>query len=204
MPIALPPHARYTQSAIEPRCDFIQQGDTVLRPRLVVDGWGAGYRITFDGRRQLTHLYLPGEIIGVWRSNQPSFYHSVMSVTRLSLIEFSALPDSDVVQAECALIERQLENSIFRLGCLNAYERMAHLFLELGERLTIRGLGTRDTYRMPLTQELLADLVGISSVHVNRTLQQMRADKVIRLVHGDMTLTDPEALAEQVNYQSLH
>lgn len=204
MPIALPPHARYTQSAIEPRCDFIQQGDTVLRPRLVVDGWGAGYRITVDGRRQLTNLYLPGEIIGVWRSNQPSFYHSVMSVTRLSLIEFSTLPDSEVAQAECALIERQLENSIFRLGCLNAYERMAHLFLELGERLEIRGLAKQDSYRMPLTQELLADLVGISSVHVNRTLQQMRADKVIQLVHGDLVLTDAQGLANQVHYQSLH
>ncbi|MFC3308841.1 Crp/Fnr family transcriptional regulator [Blastomonas aquatica] len=175
-----------------------------MRPRLVVDGWGAGYRVTFDGRRQLTNLYLPGEIVGVWRDNQPSFYHSVMSVTRLSLIEFSTLPDSEIVQAECALIERQLENSIFRLGCLNAYERMAHLFLELGERLEIRRLGSRDAYRMPLTQELLADLVGISSVHVNRTLQQMRADKVIRLVNGDLSLTDPSALASRVHYQSLH
>ncbi|GGB72316.1 Crp/Fnr family transcriptional regulator [Blastomonas aquatica] len=204
LPIEWPNHNRYSQTAIEPRCDFIQQGDTVMRPRLVVDGWGAGYRVTFDGRRQLTNLYLPGEIVGVWRDNQPSFYHSVMSVTRLSLIEFSTLPDSEIVQAECALIERQLENSIFRLGCLNAYERMAHLFLELGERLEIRRLGSRDAYRMPLTQELLADLVGISSVHVNRTLQQMRADKVIRLVNGDLSLTDPSALASRVHYQSLH
>lgn len=204
LPTALPPHTRYCPTAIEPRCDFIQQGDTVPRPRLVVEGWAAGYRITFDGRRQLTNLYLPGEIIGVWRSNQPSFYHSVMSVTRLSLIELSTLPDSDILQVECALIERQLENSIFRLGCLNAYERMSHLFLELGERLAMRGPGQREAYRMPLTQELLADLVGISSVHVNRTLQQMRADKVIQLVNGQLTLNDAAMLADQVHYQSLH
>lgn len=76
------------------------------------------------------------------------------------------------------MFEQQLENSIYRLGCLNAY-------------------------RMPLTQELLADLVGISSVHVNRTLQQMRADNAISLVNSRLTLTDPDRLAEQVHYQPL-
>ncbi|WP_017670713.1 Crp/Fnr family transcriptional regulator [Blastomonas sp. AAP53] len=203
LPIAFPSQSRPPSSFIEPRCDFIQQGDTILRPRLVLEGWAAGYRITFDGRRQLTNLYLPGEIIGVWRTSQPSFYHAVMSVSRLSLVEFNTLPESEVVETECALIERQLENSIFRLGCLNAYERMAHLFLELGERLEMRGHGSEDCYHMPLTQELLADLVGISSVHVNRTLQQMRADGVIRLVNGRLELADRGQLAEMVNYQRL-
>jgi len=203
LPIAFPSQPRHSPSSIEPRCDFIQQGDTVVRPRLVLEGWAAGYRITFDGRRQLTNLYLPGEIIGVWRSNQPSFYHAVMSISRLQLIEFGSLPESDVVELECALIERQLENSIFRLGCLSAYERMAHLFLELGERLAMRGQGEANSYQMPLTQELLADLVGISSVHVNRTLQQMRADGVIRLVNCRLEILDREELADQVNYQPL-
>lgn len=203
LPIASPSHTRQCSSSVEPRCDFIQQGDTVVRPRLVLEGWAAGYRITFDGRRQLTNLYLPGEIIGVWRSSQPSFYHAVMSISRLALLEFSSLPEVEVVEMECALIERQLENSIFRLGCLNAYERMAHLFLELGERLAMRGQGEANGYHMPLTQELLADLVGISSVHVNRTLQQMRADGVIRLVNGRLEIPDREELADQVNYQPL-
>ncbi|MFN3474912.1 MAG: Crp/Fnr family transcriptional regulator [Blastomonas sp.] len=202
-PTHLPAHNRHCQTSVHPRCDFIQQGDTILRPRLLLEGWCAGYRITVDGRRQLTNLYLPGEIIGVWRNNQPSFYHSVMSITRASFIEFTTTADSEVAQSECALFEQQLENSIFRLGCLNAYERMSHLFLELGERLAIRGMGLRNAYRMPLTQELLADLVGISSVHVNRTLQQMRADNAIRLVNCQLTLTDPDALAEQVHYQPL-
>lgn len=168
-----------------------------------MEGWAAGYRITMDGRRQLTNLYLPGEIIGVWRTSQPSFYHAVMSISRLSLIEFNTLPKNEVLEMECALIERQLENSIFRLGCLNAYERMAHLFLELGERLAMRGHGNEERYTMPLTQELLADLVGISSVHVNRTLQQMRGDGVIRLANGKLELKDRTELAERVNYQRL-
>lgn len=199
----LPSHHQLPPMAIQPRCDFIHQGDSILRPRLVVNGWGAGYRLTFDGRRQITALYLPGELIGVWRSSQPTFSHSVMSITKLSLIEFSTPADGDVAVAECALIERRMENSIFRLGCLDAYERMAHLFLELGERLAIRGEGACDRYRLPLTQELLADLVGISSVHVNRTLQQMRADKVIRLANCQLSLADPAKLANMVHYQSL-
>lgn len=203
LPTALPAHSRHYSSSIDPRCDFIQQGDIFLRPRLVLDGWAAGYRITVDGRRQLTNLYLPGDIIGVWRSSQSGFYHAVMSINRLSLMEFATRPDREVTETECALFERQLENSIFRLGCLNAYERMAHLFLELGERLAMRGHGDENRYRMPLTQELLADLVGISSVHVNRTLQQMRADGVIRLVNGNLELKDRDDLADQVNYQPL-
>lgn len=203
MPVAFSTHFHPYSSHIEPRRDFIQQGDTLVRPRLVQEGWAAGYRITLDGRRQLTNLYLPGELIGVWRTSQPSFYHAVMSISRLSLIEFSSLPAAEVLETECALIERQLENSIFRLGCLNAYERMAHLFLELGERLEMRGHGKRDCYNLPLTQELLADLVGISSVHVNRTLQQMRADGVIRLSNSRLELKAREDLAELVNHEPL-
>lgn len=203
LPIAFPQPPRPCSSTIEPRCDFIQEGDTILRPRLVLEGWAAGYRITFDGRRQLTNLYLPGEIVGVWRASHPSFYHAVMAISRLSFLEFNTLPEREMLEAEGALNERLLENSIFRLGCLSAYERMGHLFLELGERLSIRGHGQEDRYHMPLTQELLADLVGISSVHVNRTLQQMRADGVIRLVSCQLELTDRKALAEMVNYQPL-
>ena len=195
--------SRSFETYVAPRSDFILQGDIALHPKLVLDGWAAGYRVTYDGRRQVTKVYLPGDLVGAWRSSQSSFHHSVMAVTRLSLKTLTIFPDPSILQRECALVERLLENSVFRLGCLNAYERIAHLFLELGDRLERRSLGLRNAYRMPLTQELLACLVGMSPVHINRTLQQLKADRAISLTNTRLEILQPDLLADMVSYDAL-
>jgi CRP-like cAMP-binding protein len=68
---------------------------------------------------------------------------------------------------------------IVRLGRLTAYERVAHLVLDIRDRLALVGLAAPDSFPPPLTQETLADVLGLSSVHVNRMLQQLRRDGLV-------------------------
>jgi CRP-like cAMP-binding protein len=93
-----------------------------------------------------------------------------------------------------------LLQQIARLGRQTAHERLAHLLLELNFRLGQRGLAAGGALDMPLTQENLADALGLSVVHVNRTLQQMRRENVIELARGRLRLLDIAALEKVAEF----
>src|SRR5262249_10318746 len=86
-------------------------------------------------------------------------------------------------------------------GRLTAYERVAHLLLELFHRLRPVGFTQGNRYLLPLTQEMLADALGLSVVHTNRTLQQLRRDRLIELNSSAVNILQPEALAELADYR---
>jgi CRP-like cAMP-binding protein len=81
-----------------------------------------------------------------------------------------------------------------RLGRQKGCERMVHFLLELRRRLSAVGIGQPQRFPMPLTQEVLADAIGVTAVHVNRILQQLRAERLIELAAGELTLRDPVRL----------
>jgi len=90
---------------------------------------------------------------------------------------------------------------VARLGWLDAYERLADLLLEFGERLSSAGLAVGGSFPMPLTQEMLADALGLTSAHVNRTLQLMRREGVLDLRGSMVTLLDADRLRSRVDYR---
>ncbi len=92
------------------------------------------------------------------------------------------------------LDEASLLDHIVRLGRQTAYERMAHLLLELRWRLAEVGLGDERKFPLPLTQEVLADALGLSIVHVNRTLQQLRREGLLEMRAGFVELLKPDVL----------
>jgi CRP-like cAMP-binding protein len=79
---------------------------------------------------------------------------------------------------------------------------MAHFFLELQRRLEVTGLGDSQRFPLPLTQEILADALGLSIVHVNRTLQHLRREQLIELRSGVAILLQPAALAQIADYRA--
>jgi CRP-like cAMP-binding protein len=94
-----------------------------------------------------------------------------------------------------------VDASIFRawmvgLGRRSAYARVAHLLCEMGQRLQVVGLAQDGSYDLPVTQTELADALGLTTVHVNRTLQQLRHEGLIILRGGTLTLRDPEGLTQ--------
>lgn len=184
------------------------EGAGGVRPRFVVSGWACRQRLMPDGRRQIFSLLLPGDSIGF--DARPALA-TVSALTALETVDAGAVQDAiraggspglaHAVSANQLLEDALLLDHAVRLGRLTAFERVAHFLLELQHRLEIVGLGDRQRFPLPLTQEILADTLGLSIVHVNRTLQQLRRSGMIELRSGVAILLEPEAMARLCDYR---
>lgn len=115
-----------------------------------------------------------------------------------------AQPGSALAEAyarSAALHEHYLLCQITRLGRLSAYKRVADWLLETQARLAMAGVPTVDQFLVPLTQELLADALGLTSVHVNRTLQALRRDELITWQAGLASVLDRRRLEKLADHK---
>lgn len=187
----------HPSSMIPAKREFSQLGDPVRALR-ILDGWVAGLITLDDGRRQVVDLFLPGELLAP-RSTQAFWHMSLLTLTPVRVTHSPGNVDHD---RQHFLSHVYHTNAIVRLGCLTAYERLGHLFLEIDERLRSPGQNSPTHIDFPLTQELLGELLGLSAVHINRTLQQLRRDGLIVLKGGILQLLDRAALAEVCHFVS--
>ncbi len=186
---------------------LITAGQFFDKPRLVVSGWAFGAVTFADGRRQIVDFYLPGDMIGFSSRVGAKAYASYFALTSLvtasahSFLEAARDQGSEYPGLAKALlaIEEQQEfrriKHIVRLGRQMARERMASLILELAHRLEQCGLAKASAFDMPVTQEILGDALGLSTVHVNRTLQELRREGLIRTTQGRMEILNFEGLS---------
>lgn len=190
------------------RRDIWLEGEPIVCPTMIVSGWACRSRLLSDGRRQILGFLLPGDIIGMCRQPDPIAVSAVNAITPVTICDAPFPEDSgedgrlSVAYAiSGALDEAYLFNHITRLGRQTAYERLAHLMLEFWERLGYAGLISGNRFPMPLTQEYLGDTLGLTSVHINRTLQQLRREHMIEAANSHVTLLEPEALAQVADYK---
>ena len=185
------------------------EDDPVRRPRYLLSGWACRFRLLSDGRRQVLDILLPGDGVGLRAS--PLARAGVVALTRLETVDAEGLfaPASlqaypelvDVLRASADTEEQRMMDHIVRLGRLTALERLGHLLLNLYDRLAVVGRAAEGRYVMPLTQEVLADSLGLSVVHVNRTLQALRRMGLVRHDRGEVWLPDLRALQALVGYE---
>ncbi len=179
----------------------------------VITGWMVQTRTLMDGRRQVVGIILPGDTINLtWHPN-PLSLHGVECVTDVALARAEgllneALSASDGVlwaafTAAHAQDEATMLNTIACLGRQSAYERLSLFFLDLFHRLSRVGLADANSFYMPLTQQVLADKLALSVVHVNRTLMQLGRDGVVIRSKKKVTIADVHALARQMDYRPL-
>jgi CRP-like cAMP-binding protein len=175
------------------------------------DGWLSRYKILHNGCRQIVNFVLPGEIFGL---HACAFKNSLYSVATLTQAALTAIPIESVVKAaeRNAELSRALFCSAVREAAMlgehlidtarrSAYGRVSHFLLELFVRLERVGATDDISFRMPLTQEIIGDALGLSPVHVNRTLRALRDDKLIA-VHGKcVTLLDFGALCRLSDFE---
>ncbi len=176
---------------------------------LIVSGWAAQTRVLADGRRQIGRILLPGDVFGLTPGAAPSAA-GLFALTDLVTADLRAVREAigagrspSLARAWAALqAAEQAEafSHIMRLGRFTAYERTGHLFLELYERLTAAGLTQGASMPMPLTQEMLADCLGLSVVHLNRMVQQLRRSRLISSEMRKVTFLDLERLAADCHY----
>ena len=171
------------------------------KPLLVVSGWAARVRWLSDGRRQILSVLLPGDLLAGGVDSRPLVRSMVMAMSEVRALDASTLYSTNlsllgtsVLLANLAEAERsedvRLLDQVVRLGRQRALERVAHWLLEIEHRLRTAGLSEDGVFNMPLTQELLGDTLGLSIVHVNRTIRELRTQQMLTLNAGRAEILD--------------
>ncbi|WBH18133.1 Crp/Fnr family transcriptional regulator [Sphingomonas radiodurans] len=186
--------------------EIMAEGKRAAEPSMVLSGWACRSRIFRDGRRQILSLLLPGDLIGVCEQRNAMAPTAISALTEVVLCAVPRpLPHQhgliDAYTRSGALDEFYLYRQVARLGRLNAYERIIDFILEIRDRLALVGMGTDDNFPLPLTQETFGDLLGLTSVHVNRTLQRLRRENLLDLRGGVARLKDVEHLMHVVEHR---
>lgn len=189
-----------------PRQDITSEGEQARSVKILEAGWACRCRMLPDGRRQIVALLLPGDACDFDAVAPAPLDHSVTTLTSVSLREipheaFEAMLVAHPRLREARWRDHMLAAAIQRewmvsLGQRNARERVAHLLCEAMARLELVGLADGKVCDFPLTQIDLGEATGLSSVHVNRTLQELRGGGLVRLRDRQLQIADFEALAE--------
>jgi CRP-like cAMP-binding protein len=169
------------------------------------DGWLARYKILHNGSRQIMDFILPGQVFGLQACLFQRALYSVVTITETSLSTIPFDMVDNVFERNLVLAKALFWSSAYEAAILgehlidaarrSAYERVSHLLLELFVRLNRAHLTDEMTFSIPLTQELIADALGLTTVHVDRTLRALREDKLIAMDGRSVTILDFEALS---------
>jgi CRP-like cAMP-binding protein len=182
----------------------------------MLDGWACRYKTLPDGKRQIVSLFIPGDFCDLNVYILKQMDHSIGAITRIKVAMISP-EDMDALTAGRPRITQALwwhelvSQAVQREWTLNvgqrtAYERIGHLLLELYLRLKTVGLTRNGTCDFPLTQVDIADATGLTPVHVNRTLQDLRRDELIVLERKQLEIPNLKRLmdAAMFNPNYLH
>ena len=199
-----------------PRVDIAREGDRPKDVHLILSGWACRYKQLEDGRRQVVSFFLPGDLCDLNIFILREMDHSIGTITPVSIADLSRdffdEMSADHPRIITAFWWESLVNAAVQrewtmnLGQRTALERMAHLFCEIFFRLRIAGLTRKESCDFPLTQADLADATGLSKVHVNRTLQELRSAGLIVLKGKMLAVPNLERLmsAGMFNANYLH
>ncbi|MHC2001997.1 Crp/Fnr family transcriptional regulator [Methylobacterium sp. CM6241] len=196
--------------------DIISEGDDPHHVNLILEGWACRYKQLDDGRRQIISFFVPGDLCDSHVYLLREMDHSIVALTSVKLAEISRAALEQIANDNVRLTKAfwwdtlvtvavQREWTV-NLGQRTAFERVGHLLCELFLRLQSVGLTEGTTCDLPLTQVELADALGLSNVHINRTLQELRRAGLIVLKGGRLTIPDFLALqrASLFNPSYLH
>ena len=185
---------------------IIAEGDDPTVVNVLLEGWACRYKVLTDGRRQIVALLLPGDMCNPWVFLLPAVAQSLMTLTPVTLAKvpgstIRGLTGQSFALAEALNWEMLASAEIQRewnvsLGRRTALERLAHLFCEVFTRMQAVGLVDGSDCEFPLTQVDLADALGLSSVHVNRTLQEMRSRGLVDLRNRRVIIPDMDQMAK--------
>ncbi|EQB07813.1 hypothetical protein L288_09390 [Sphingobium quisquiliarum P25] len=189
---------------------MVREGDKVETCYALVNGFAYRQKMAGSGARQILSIHLRGDMVDLQNSLLDVADHSVQALTR---VEAVSIPRKAVIDlaAEHPNIARALwrdtliDGSIFREWMLNigqrdAHQRIAHLFCELAVRQEAADMCEGPNFAWPMTQEQIGDATGLTSVHVNRTVQRMRGEGLINTANQTVTIEDWPALQAAADF----
>jgi len=177
----------------------------------LLDGWIALYRFEQQGRRQILDFALPGSFIGFEPDFSRALLHGAECITDVSVCVFPKSGFHELMESHPPLSRRLLylisrdkmiaQDHLTNVGSRSAQARIAHLLLSLHIRATQTD-GTRET-SIPLTQNHIADALGLTTVYVSQTLKRLREQNVLIFKAGKLEILEPDALADIAEFDHL-
>lgn len=195
---------------LEPDQDFLRDGEIPDECCLLIDGFMYRYKLLANGKRQIFAFHTPGDVPDLQSLYLDLMDHSVGALVR-SKVGFISHESLRAVMRRSPSIaaafwrDLLVDAAIFRawmvgMGQRSAHGHLSHLLLELFTRLRAVGLVVNDTCPIPITQAELGDALGLSTVHVNRTLQELRGEGLIELHGSRLTILDWEKMVQAAQF----
>src|SRR5580692_1826603 len=190
--------------------EIIRAGDDSPELYTLYSGWAFRFKTLSDGRRQILNFLLPGDLIGLQAAMFDAALHGIEALTEVQLCVlprrkvwalFGEMPGLafDVTWLG-SREESILDENLTSVGRRTAAERVAALIISLYKRVKALGLVADETFAFPLTQQHIADALGLSLVHTNKTLARLRRMGMFTRTNGAMTLRNPRILERVAQY----
>ena len=189
---------------VAPRRDIMREGEQPSFVNIIVDGWAIRHKMLEDGRRQIFAFLIPGDICDHNIFILKELDHTIAALTPVTLAQVPGETIEDISRKNPRLCRALLWDMLVQLaiqrewtvniGQRSALERIAHLICELYMRLGAAGLCREGSCNIPITQTDLSEATGITPVHVNRTLQELRSHRLIEWKGREVHVPDMAAL----------
>ncbi len=194
--------------------DIVKEGARPKASSLVVSGLAARYKVLAGGGRQFTALHVPGDFVDLQSLLLKKMDHAVVALTpmrvaRVAHATLRQITDDFPHLARLLWLTTLVDGAIHRewilsMGRRQAPARLAHLVCELFMRLQAVGKVDGMSFALPLTQAQMGDVLGVSSVHMNRTLQELRRDGMIKWQGPIVTIKDWQRLKSFAEFDAAY
>ncbi|UDL95520.1 Crp/Fnr family transcriptional regulator [Lichenihabitans sp. PAMC28606] len=185
--------------------DLIAEGDRPENVHVVMSGLAYRYKLLPSGRRQILSLLVPGDMCDLHVALLGAMDHSLAAIVASTIVRIPRQTIEDLVENEPRIMracwwatlvdEAVMREALVNMGQRPAGQMIAHLFCEWYVRLRAVGKSNGLSFVMPMTQEELGEMTGLSTVHVNRSLQSLRAQGLVSFKHQVVTMMDFSRLA---------
>lgn len=187
--------------------DIVREGDRPTESCIILEGFAARYKVLPSGRRQISAIHISGDFVDLHSFLLKTMDHGVMTLapTRCAFVPHTSLkkitedyPHLTRMLWLSTLIDSAIHRSwLTAMGRTSATAQMAHLICELHVRLGAVGQTNGNSFHMPVTQEELGDALGLSTVHVNRVLTELRNGGIVQWQGGGaVTILDWDRLSD--------
>ncbi|MDX8518646.1 Crp/Fnr family transcriptional regulator [Mesorhizobium dulcispinae] len=199
--------------AVDKGATVLVEGSHSAHLYTVLSGWAFRYKLLSDGRRQILNYSMPGDLIGLQGSLMGQMQHSVEALSPMLLCVFERDQLHELYRNYPGLAyditwmasreERMLDENLLSIGRRSALERTAYLVAFISSRARGAGLDGKRPVQIPITQQHIADTLGLSLVHTNKTIRKLIDRKLIAWRDGGCEIIDQDGLKDLAGWDGL-
>jgi CRP-like cAMP-binding protein len=204
----------YFIKSYEPGQYILREGDRPGHCSLLLRGFAYRHKLVADGGRQIVSIHMRGDLIDAQNVLLNISDHNVQALTPVELaliaredilrLAFTHIPVGRTLWVDSLIESSILREWVTNVGRRDARARLAHVICEVAIRQEIAGLGQKEQFELPMTQEQLADVVGMTAVHVNRTLRSLQMDGLIVRSKRSIGVMDWPRLKQAADFTSAY